>query len=156
MNIMFFLFMLFSFLTPSNCFYLWEVPLDVNLTMNTYNSTNCYSNISVHTEFIFQCDNTTLVNTSTGYYHQCCYDILKRLSPIVDPQFNHCYTSPNTNNNNNHYKYLCEKTELYNLTLLQLIIFVFIVVIIMFSIYLIIVCFKKCFQKDRNSYYKIN
>ena len=154
---MFFKTVFFTMITQVVSFYPWNMPINMNLTLNTFNSSSCMYNRLIHTEFTFLCENDYIVNTSTGDFYECCFDVIKTISPIIHPQFNFCYPSSNNYNITNHYNYQCDKTNDFNPTIWKFIVFLVIsIIIIIFIAFFIHFCYL-CYKKSNNDdYQKIN
>ncbi len=135
----------------SNPFFDW--PIDINITMNKFDSANCTSSINESTTFILNCDNITY-NTE---YRQCCYNELIKLSPFEYPEFNICYTGEYNESNDIYFNYQCSDTNVFDYTLANIsMILFFLMIFVLFVWIATFVTRRMCRHQDRHQYDVIN
>jgi hypothetical protein len=135
----------------SNPFFDW--PININITMNKFNSPNCTSSINESTVFILNCNDVTYNNN----YRQCCYNELNKLSPFTALVFNSCYTAEYNNSNYMYFNYECSDTSVFDYTLANISIVVFFITIFVLIGWVVIYIAQKiCKHPQRHQYDVIN
>ena len=135
----------------SNPFFDW--PIDINITMNKFDSVNCTSSINESTSFILNCDDIVYYNN----YRQCCYNELNKLSPFEHPEFNICYTGEYNKSHDIYFNYECSDTNVFDYTLANVSMIVFFITIFGLIVFIFIrIAHLMCGHKSRHGYDTIN
>ena len=135
----------------TNPFFDW--PIDINITMNKFDSANCTSSINESTTFILNCDDIIYYNN----YRQCCYNELSKLSPFEYPEFNICYTGEYNKSRDIYFNYQCSETTVFDYTLANISMVVFFISIFALIVWIAIrIAHLMCGNKSRDEYDIIN
>ena len=142
-----------SLINHVNCYIPFLLfPVNINISISEYNSSNCSNEAIKNTEFLIVCQNDTYVDE----YRKCCYDEISKLSPINEPNFSNCYDI-NYNYNNSYYEYECSDSNYinYSYVTITLIIFIslFITFLLSYTNYLIHI---HCRKNPYRNYEEIN
>ena len=127
----------------SNPFFDW--PININITMNKFYSSNCTSSTNDSTSFILNCDDIIYYNN----YRQCCYNELSKLSPFEYPEFNICYTGEYNKSYDIYFNYECSDATVFDYTLADIAMIVFFITVFGLIVLIVISILKNLRTSDK-------